>query len=91
MRWRLSRVADSWNSGPFVASNWAMATFLVISTGSWYGLLPVHYLFRGLMGLSDRVLCQKAKRDEFTRVHRAMNSLPPRTLKKDDGTETQND
>ena len=23
--------------GPFVASNWAMATFLVISTGSWYG------------------------------------------------------
>ena len=25
------------DAGPFVASNWAMSTFLVISTGSWYG------------------------------------------------------
>ncbi|KAF9779655.1 hypothetical protein BJ322DRAFT_372947 [Thelephora terrestris] len=57
---------------PFVASNWAMATFLVISTGSW-------------------MLCQKTKRDEFTRIHYAMNSTPPRTLKKDNGTEPQHD
>jgi len=57
---------------PFVASNWAMSTFLLISTGSW-------------------LLCQKAKRDEFMRVHRVMNSLPARTLKKGDGVEPQND
>lgn len=44
-----------------------------------------------LMNLFDRMLCQKAKRDEFTRVHHAMNSIPPRTLKKDDGTEPQRD
>jgi len=55
---------------PFVASNWAMSTFLVISTGSW-------------------MLCQKAKRDEFTRIHRVMDSIPARTLKKDDGTGPQ--
>lgn len=28
---------DIYDPGPFVASNWAMSTFLVISTGSWYG------------------------------------------------------
>ncbi|KAF9643281.1 hypothetical protein BDM02DRAFT_3104620 [Thelephora ganbajun] len=57
---------------PFVASNWAVYTFLVISTGSW-------------------ILCQKAKRDEFARIHRVMDSLPARTLKKGDGMEPQND
>jgi len=57
---------------PFVASNWAMSTFLVISTGSW-------------------MLCQKAKRDEFTRVHRVMDSMPARTLRKDEGDEPRND
>jgi len=57
---------------PFVASNWAMATFLVISTGSW-------------------MVCQKAKRDEFTRVHRVMGSMPARTLKKDEGAEPRGD
>jgi len=55
---------------PFVASNWAMSTFLVISTGSW-------------------VLCQKAKSDEFTRIRRVMDSMPARTLKKDDQTGPQ--
>ena len=80
----VSRVADLCDPGPFVASNWAMATFLAISTGSWYVPSVANSLPRRCVNAFDRILCQKAKRDEFVRVHRAMNSIPPRTLKKEE-------
>jgi len=46
---------------------------------------------RDLMGLVNRMLCQKAKRDEFIRIHRVMDSIPARTLKRDSGNERRGD
>lgn len=69
------------STGPFVASNWAIGTFMVISTGSWYVRLHVYKTIAEVCLV--RTLCQRAKREEIRRLQHVIEGTPARYIKKE--------
>ncbi len=73
--------------GPFVASNWAVGTFMLISLGTWY-------VFRGagMRAIAEhiqcvrRTICRKSLEDERRKVQRVVEAMPKRMVKKSEDT-----
>ena len=66
------------STGPFVASNWAVGTFMVISLGTWY----VYTERNGRPMLThSRTVCQKNMEAERRRLARVVEEMPKRFIK----------
>ena len=64
-----------------MAGHWAMATFTLVSLGSWCAPHTSHIQGRQLNISLRRHICQKRFADERKQVARVVESIPKRTLK----------
>ena len=77
--------------GPFVACNWAVGTFMLISLGTWCVSRRVCTDVGLIAPTCHRTLCQKSLTDERKRVQQVVEAMPLRYAQKNDQPEETKD
>ena len=64
--------------GRMIAGHWAIATFSIVSLGTWYVIFSRYYT---ILNTGCRHLCQKQIADERKKVAKIIESMPQRSVK----------